>query len=167
MTDTSTLNPKTPELKKFDFKTLRNTLGNFATGVTVVSFDANGQPAGMTANAFMSVSLDPALIVISVREKSRLNDFVRLGDSYGVSILNTEQEPISNHFGGRPIDDLHIDFEYVNDIPLIKDSLAHFVAKTVDIHKAGDHYLLIGEIQYINSSEEDIEPLLFYKGQYR
>lgn len=167
MSSITVSSPKDSVAQKFDSQVLRNTLGTFATGVTIVSFEAKGKPAGMTANAFMSVSLDPALIVISVRDKSKLNEFVRMGDTYGVSVLNSNQEYISNHFGGRPDSDLNIDFDYVQGTPLIKGSQSHFVARTIDIHRAGDHFLLIGEIEYLSSSQEEKDPLLFYGGKYR
>ena len=85
-----------------DAKLLRSVMGQFATGVTVVTFVANGQPAGMTANAFMSVSLEPPLILISIRNASSFNQFVGEGVHFGVNFLAESQRWLSGHFGGRP-----------------------------------------------------------------
>ncbi len=149
-----------------DPKFLRSMMGLFATGVTVVSYKANETPAGMTANAFMSVSLDPALILISVRVESKFNEYVKLGDCYAVNLLAEAQLDISNHFGGRPDSSLQVPFTDQNGTPIVKGSLAHIVAKTVDIHKAGDHNLFIAEVQDIQEGQQE-NPLLFYAGKYR
>lgn len=149
-----------------DPKFLRSMMGLFATGVTVVSYKAENDPAGMTANAFMSVSLNPPLILISVRTESKFNDYVKLGDNYAVNLLSEAQLNISNHFGGRPDETLPMPFEDENGTPIIKGSLAHIVAKTVDIHPAGDHNLFIAEVLDIREGQQE-NPLLFFGGKYR
>src|ERR1700741_5464380 len=110
--------------KNFDEKTLRTCMGHFATGVTVVTYLADGTPAGMTANAFMSVSLDPPLVLVSVRASSRFNSWVRLGVRYGINFLAESQRPLSVHFGGRPNDALEIPFITEGQTPLLGGSLA-------------------------------------------
>ena len=85
--------------KLHDGKTLRACMGLFATGVTVVTYLADGVQTGMTANAFMSVSLDPPLVLVSVRANSRFNNWVRPGVRYGINFLTESQRPLSMHFG--------------------------------------------------------------------
>jgi flavin reductase (DIM6/NTAB) family NADH-FMN oxidoreductase RutF len=154
------------ERKVLDAKMLRACMGLFATGVTVVTYTADGSPAGMTANAFMSVSLDPPLVLISVRASSRFNKWVQHGVRYGINLLAESQRPLSMHFGGSPNDALALPFIDNQGAPLLDGSLAQIVARTVDVHPAGDHYLYIGEVEYVRFGEHE-RPLVFYSGKYR
>lgn len=152
--------------KIFDVKTLRACMGLFATGVTVVTYLAHGVPAGLTANAFMSVSLDPPLVLISVRASSRFNQWVRRDVRYGINFLAESQRPLSMHFGGRPDDGRQVQFANEAGTPLLDGSLAQMVLRTVDVHPAGDHYLYVGEVEYLRFGESE-RPLVFYGGKYR
>jgi flavin reductase (DIM6/NTAB) family NADH-FMN oxidoreductase RutF len=154
------------ERKVLDAKILRTCMGLFATGVTVVTYTADGSPAGMTANAFMSVSLDPPLVLVSVRASSRFNKWVRHGVPYGINLLAESQRPLSMHFGGSPSDELELPFTSDQGAPLLDGSLSQIVARTVDVHPAGDHYLYIGEVEYVRFGEHE-RPLVFYGGKYR
>src|ERR1700677_4478907 len=80
----------------------RDALGTFATGVTIVSTRLDDLVHGMTANGFMSVSLEPALIVVSIASGARMHDILLRAGRYGVSVLSREQEAVSRHFAGRP-----------------------------------------------------------------
>ena len=148
-----------------DSRALRNACGLFATGITVVTTEVDGDVHGMTANAFMSVSLDPPLLVISVGHKARLHDLLKQTGRYAVSILRHDQEDYSSHFAGWPVEGLEVRFERCHDYPVLPDALAYFVCKVVDAHPVGDHTLYIGEVEYL---EHDAgEPVLFYSGKYR
>jgi len=149
-----------------DPKLLRATMGMFATGVTVVTYRLDGEPAGMTANAFTSVSLEPALVLVSVRENSRFNQWVREGVRYGINFLAEDQRALSAHFGGRPHADLALPFCEHEGTPLIEGSLVQLVARTVDVHPAGDHLLYIRELEYIRWGTQR-RPLVFYSGKYQ
>jgi flavin reductase (DIM6/NTAB) family NADH-FMN oxidoreductase RutF len=144
----------------------RAVMSKFATGVTVVTYLNNDQPAGMTANAFLSVSLVPPLVLISVRRTSRFVEYVKAGDRYGVSFLADRQEGLSSYFSRRPAADTAALFTFVSGMPLIKASLAHIVARVVDVHAAGDHLLFIGEVEHI-AVGEDARPLIFFGGKYK
>ena len=148
-----------------DPKLLRTVMGQFATGVTVITYLADGEPAGMTANAFMSVSLEPPLILVSVRNASRFNQWVKEGVRYGVNFLAETQRPLSAHFGGRPEEGLELPFCQHQDTPLLDGSLVQLEARTVDVHPAGDHQLYIGEVEHLRIGEQR-KPLLFYSGRY-
>lgn len=148
-----------------DPREFRNTLGRFATGVTIITTEVEGQVHGMTANAFVSVSLNPPLILVSVDNRARLIDHLNASERYGVSILAEAHEIYSNHFAGRPVEGLEIPFVRKNNIPLIEDAVAHLVANLVQAIPAGDHTLYLGQVEYL--SWQDKKPLLFYAGQYR
>lgn len=149
----------------FDARQFRTALGRFATGVTIITAELDGQIHGMTANAFMSVSLDPPLIVVSVSNRAHMNELLTVGCNLGISVLGEGQEALSNHFAGRPIEGLPIRFVKVTETPLIEESIVHLVAQITAIHPAGDHTLHVAEVQYLDWHGG--RPLLFYGGKYR
>jgi flavin reductase (DIM6/NTAB) family NADH-FMN oxidoreductase RutF len=118
----------------------------------------------MTANAFLSVSLDPPLVLISVGTRAQMHTLLKEGDRYGVSILSEDQELLSRHFGGRPVEWLDVPFVWEQGVPLIRGAVAHLIARVVDAHPAGDHTLFIGRVEYLDAKEG--YPLLFYGGSY-
>jgi flavin reductase (DIM6/NTAB) family NADH-FMN oxidoreductase RutF len=147
-----------------DPREFRNTLGRFATGVTVITTEINGEVYGMTANAFMSVSLNPPLIFISVDNRAKMNGYLATSGRYGVSILAEHQEHFSRHFAGRPIEGLKIKFIQKSGLSVLAGAVAHLVAKVVQVMPAGDHTFYLGQVEYLERREE--KPLLFYAGQY-
>jgi flavin reductase (DIM6/NTAB) family NADH-FMN oxidoreductase RutF len=149
-----------------DPKLFRAAMGLFATGVTVISYDAGDEPAGMTANAFMSVSLDPPLVLVSVRRQSRFNQHVKKDGYYGVNFLAEDQQDISGHCGGRAVDGLSVPFIHEQAAPLIAGSLTHIVARVIDIHQAGDHLLYVGQVEYLRLGQQR-KPLVFFSGKYK
>jgi len=92
-----------------DARLFRSTMGRFATGVTVVTVSHDdGHPHAITVNAFLSVSLDPPLVLVSVNNRSRMNTHLHLGRRYGINVLSASQEEHSRHFGGRPVEGLEV-----------------------------------------------------------
>ncbi len=143
----------------------RRTLGMFATGVTIVTTRTGDQVHGMTANAFMSVSLRPPLILISVDRRARMNVLLREGIRYGVSVLADDQHELSDQFAGRPRDHAtEAHFEFIHDTPLVEGALAHLVARVVRSYWGGDHSLFLGQVEYARYGEG--RPLLFHGGKY-
>src|SRR5438067_1009043 len=142
----------------------RRTLGMFATGVTVITTRVGEVVHGMTANAFMSVSLEPPLILISVDRRARLNAMLREGVRYGVSVLEDGQSARSDRFAGRIAEVPEPSFEIVHDVPLVEDALAQLVARVVRSYWGGDHSLFLGEVEYVRYGEGT--PLLFHGGRY-
>lgn len=143
----------------------RRTLGMFVTGVTVITVVRGGQVHGMTANAFMSVSLRPPLVLISVDRRARMNALLHEGARYGISVLAAEQELLSNHFAGRARENTpEPTFEIVHDTPLVQGAIAHLVARVVRSYWGGDHSLFLGQVEYARYGEG--RPLLFHGGKY-
>ena len=143
----------------------RRTLGMFATGVTVITTQQPGQVHGMTANAFMSVSLQPPLVLISVDRRARLNPLLREGVRFGISVLESGQSRLSDHFAGRASARAEEPrFEIVRNTPLVEGALAHLVARVVRSYWGGDHSLFLGQVEYVRYGEG--EPLLFHGGRY-
>jgi len=155
----------TPEL-------FRRAMGNFATGVTVITVEREpGQVHGMTANSFTSVSLDPLLVLICVDQNARLHSFLKAQRRFGVSILKSSQEALSEHFakgeqGSEADARLGIHFLWTDSgIPLLDGALVRLACNVLAEHRAGDHTIFLGEVETIDVFEG--EPLLFYRGQYR
>lgn len=155
-----------PELGDDPALALRRTAGMFATGVTIITTHAGQQIHGMTANAFMSVSLAPPLILISVDRRTKMCGLLHEGSRYGVSILASGQDALSDHFAGRakagapePV------FSLVHDTPLVDGAAAHFVAAVQKSYWGGDHSLFLGRVQYA-CYDSEARPLLFHGGRY-
>jgi flavin reductase (DIM6/NTAB) family NADH-FMN oxidoreductase RutF len=148
----------------------RNTLGLFTTGVTVVTVadPDTGEPRGMTANAFMSVSLEPPLIVVSVRREARLHALVERAGVYGVSLLSESLEREARRFAGMPVaqHEPGPEFDERAGVPILRHALAWVVARVVDAHRAGDHTLFLGELQALAPQRPDQPPLAFFRSQF-
>jgi flavin reductase (DIM6/NTAB) family NADH-FMN oxidoreductase RutF len=144
----------------------RRTLGMFATGVTVITTQSGDQVHGMTANAFMSVSLRPPLVVISVDRRAKMHVLLHEGRRYGISVLADEQRALSDRFAGRTAEGTEeVEFEVVHETPLVRGALAHLVAKVARSYWGGDHSLFLGQIEYARYGEG--QPLLFQGGRYQ
>jgi len=143
---------------------LRSTLGMFATGVTVITTLKAGQVHGMTANAFMSVSLDPALVLVSIDRRTKMCGLLYEGSRYGVSVLCETQSELSDRFAGRAVNSAEPRFDVVRDTPLVDGALAHFVARVERSYWGGDHSLFLGRVEY--ARQHSGAPLLFHGGRY-
>jgi len=148
-----------------DPRQFRNALGRFASGVTVITTEHEGRTHGMTANAFVSVSLDPPLVLVSVDNRAQMHQLLALAPRYGVSVLAEDQEMLSNHFAGRATEGLQIPFVTKHDTPVLDGAVAYLVARVVEAHPAGDHTLYIGQVEYVDWRDD--KPLLFYAGKYQ
>ena len=144
----------------------RRTLGMFATGVTVITTQDVEQVHGMTANAFMSVSLRPPLVVISVDRRAKMHALLHEGRRYGISVLADEQRTLSDRFAGRTGEGTEeVEFDVVHETPLVRGALAHLVARVVRSNWGGDHSLFVGQVEYARYGEG--QPLLFQGGRYQ
>jgi flavin reductase (DIM6/NTAB) family NADH-FMN oxidoreductase RutF len=137
----------------------------FATGVTILTARVAEQVHGMTANAFMSVSLSPPLVLISIDRRAKMGALLHEGTRFGVSVLEARQTGLSDRFAGRVSDDVPEPlFELVHDTPLVEGALAHLVARVVRSYWGGDHSLFLGQVEFARYGEG--RPLLFHGGRY-
>ena len=145
---------------------LRQTLGMFATGVTVITTAVGDQIHGMTANAFMSVSLEPPLVLISVDRRTKMCSMLHHEQRFGVSVLAADQHALSDRFAGRADEDApEPAFAIVHETPLVEGAAAVFVSRVARSYWGGDHSLFLGKVEYAHR-EPDARPLLFHGGQY-
>lgn len=149
-------------------RALRDTLGQFATGVTVVTtIDCSGQPVGMTVNSFNSVSLDPALVLWSIGKSSLGYSAFTEGEYFAVHVLKGDQQNVSNLFAGRGADKFGQVKWHKGEggVPQLDDCAALFHCRRVQNIDGGDHTILLGEV--LDFSAGGGEPLIFHRGRYR
>jgi flavin reductase (DIM6/NTAB) family NADH-FMN oxidoreductase RutF len=145
---------------------LRQTLGMFATGVTVITTIVADQVHGMTANAFMSVSLEPPLVLISIDRRTKMCSLLHQGQRFAVSVLAADQDALSDHFAGRaPEGAPEPSFAIVHETPVVEGAAAQFVSRVARSYWGGDHSLFLGQVEYARRAP-DARPLLFHGGQY-
>ena len=154
-------------MNKDKTRNLRQALGSFPTGVTVVScLDKNKNPLGFTANSFTSVSLDPQLISICIDKESFNIDSFSITKHFAVSVLSEDQQSISTTFA-TPNEDRFQNVEWRTEdtgSPIIENTVAWFDCNTRQVIDAGDHLILIGEIIAFDSSPKT--PLMYLRGNY-
>ena len=146
---------------------LRNALGSFATGITVVTaLGVNEQKIGMTVNSFNSVSLNPALVLWSIDKKSNcFSDFIK-AKSYAIHVLSHEQQAISDQFalsGEDKFSNLQCT-SGLNNVPILPDFSACFECSIEHQFEGGDHIILVGKV--IKFEDRGSQPLVFYRGNY-
>jgi len=147
-----------------DDRTFRNAMGKFATGVTVITSKVGDEVHGMTANAFMSVSLHPKLITVSIDNRANMLDKIKESNQFAVNILTEDQKDMSMHFAGQTKDKKQIDFGFLHEIPILKESLVSVVCDVDTFYEVGDHTLFIGKV--IDIAQTEGQPLTFYCGKY-
>lgn len=144
----------------------RHTLGRFASGVTVITAQDGNEKRGMTASAFVSVSLTPPLILISVDRRAHMHALLQRPEvtHFGVNILGANQKALSNHFGGRSDPEVQVSWFEHEGLPLIGGAIAQLVCRKEHAIEAGDHTLYLGFVEYSRYTDDD--PLLYFRGQY-
>lgn len=157
-----------PAVVPIDEHAMRHALGRFATGVTIVTTLApDGTPVGLTVNSFNSLSLDPPLVLWSLRRTSPSLDAFVAAPRFAVNVLAESQLELSRAFASRVAHKFAGGPWDLADggLPVLQGSAACFVCRTASHQVAGDHVLFIGEVQRLNDSHQ--APLLFQGGRYR
>jgi flavin reductase (DIM6/NTAB) family NADH-FMN oxidoreductase RutF len=152
-----------------DARTLRDAMGCFATGITIVTaIEPAGNPIGLTANSFTSVSLDPPLLLVSIANTAGTAPVLREAKHFGVNVLQTGQQPASNRFAGKGEDRFAATAWTPGEtaVPLLDGSLVSFECQRHAVHEGGDHFILVGEVVRAQF-EPRRDPLLYFRGKYR
>ena len=158
--------PEVPETGR----QMRDVMGHFATGVTVVTAcGEDGVPVGTTANAISSVSLRPPLLLACLAESSETLAAIRTSGSFAVNVLGRHQRDHSDRFAAKGADarahEVAFD-EHALGVPVLPGSLATIACEVEAIHPAGDHQIVIGLARSLERAGAGAEPLLFYRGAY-
>ncbi|MEO6496827.1 MAG: flavin reductase family protein [Solirubrobacteraceae bacterium] len=152
-----------------DARAFRDTLGSFPTGVAVVTGSGPGGPAGLTTNAFSSLSLDPPLVLVCFDHGSRTLEVVRETRRFAVNVLRTGQEDLARLFAGKtphPEKFAAVTHTAEHGVPVLDDALAWLVCDLNVMHPGGDHEIGVGEVTALGHDPEG-EPLVFHAGRYR
>lgn len=155
-----------PEIN-FDPRAFRRALGNFATGVTVVTAAAAcGRKVGVTANSFNSVSLDPPLVLWSIDKRSSSHPVFEQASHFAVNVLAADQIDLSNHFA-RPSEDRFAEIEFEpgeGGSPVFADCAARFHCEKYQQVDGGDHWIMLGKV--VAFDDFGRSPLLYHQGAY-
>jgi flavin reductase (DIM6/NTAB) family NADH-FMN oxidoreductase RutF len=151
--------------RAFDERVFRAALGRFATGVIVLTTGPRRSPHAMTANAFMSGSLAPPLVVVSVGKRARMHARLAGARRFGVSILDQAQEPASRHFAGQTVAGFAPAFGELAGVPVLARAAVVIAARIKHRYGCGDHTLYVGEVQALGVADP-APPLLYYAGRY-
>jgi flavin reductase (DIM6/NTAB) family NADH-FMN oxidoreductase RutF len=152
-----------------DPRTLRDALGCFATGVTVVTcVNEDGQPAGITVNSFTSVSLDPPLLLVCLYKEAASALALTKASHFAINVLQTGQQPASITFSTRVEDRFGCTpwSRGENGAPILADSLGVFECENYAVYDGGDHHILVGQVVKA-SFDASLDPLLYFRGSYR
>lgn len=144
-------------------------LGRFPTGVTVVTTCDGERPAGVTVNAFASVSLDPPLVLVCIDRRSHLHDMVTRSGFFAANILGAHQQEVSRRFAGQ-MGDRNERFrltpyhEGVTGAPILEGTIAHVECRVSAVYPGGDHSIFLGEVIALGAVPG--EPLIYYRARY-
>jgi len=156
----------------FNAAEFRKAMGCFATGVTIITVDLDGEVHGMTANAFASVSLDPMLVLVCVDHTTRTHAHLHAKKRFGINVLCEDQRAISEYYA-RP-ERTHEEAEAeagarfdrtAHGTPILHGALAYLECHLQSAQQAGDHTIFIAEVEEVVVREG--QPLLFFRGKYR
>ncbi len=155
------------DLPPVDPKEFRRVMGLFATGVTVVTAATEAGVHGMTANAVMSVSLDPLLVCVSVDRRARLNAFLDASGGFAINILADDQQALSQFFAGlwQGAPPVYRVETWIGG-PRLSGSLASIGCAVHAVLDGGDHRLFVGRVLAVHRSEGQLSPLVFFGGRY-
>lgn len=148
----------------------RAALSRFATGITVVTMlgttpDGEERPFGITVNAFLSLSLDPPLVAVSIDKRARAHATLMGATRFGVSVLAADQAPVSDHFAGRPVEPVGVPYEEYDGFPVIRGAIAQLVLRAEQRFDVGDHTLFVGRVEALRYA--DGAPLVYFGSAYR
>jgi 4-hydroxyphenylacetate 3-hydroxylase, reductase component len=153
-------------LSSADSRAFRQALGQFASGVTIVTtLDPEGRPQGLTVSSFCSVSLDPPLVLVCVDNRSETHAGFRASRVFGVSVLAEDQLEVSQRFArGGPEKNAFAFEAGARGTPLVPGALAHLECRLHSAHEGGDHTIYLGEV--LGLRVRPGRPLLYHASGY-
>jgi flavin reductase (DIM6/NTAB) family NADH-FMN oxidoreductase RutF len=156
---------------RVDAEELRRAMRQWATGVTIVTGAFGGVRHGMTVSSFTSISLEPPMVLVSLERDTRTHALVQATGRFGVTILNQQQQEISDRFAGRDREQEDrlqgmATYTLVSEVPLLAHGLAGFDCEVTASYSAGTHTLFIGIVRGVRIQAGE-EPLLYFDRAYR
>ncbi|MCL6599718.1 MAG: flavin reductase family protein [Alicyclobacillus macrosporangiidus] len=154
--------------QSMDPQAFRRAMGMFATGVTVLATEVEGNIHGMTANAFSSLSLDPPLILVCLNRGTKMEGLLKHRAKFSVNMLSRDQEALSRHFAGGHGNQHTPEFRFTAfaGVPQLEGCLCTVACEVYDVLEGGDHVIVLGRVFGLDTASGETEPLLFWKGKY-
>jgi flavin reductase (DIM6/NTAB) family NADH-FMN oxidoreductase RutF len=159
----------TGEANTLNSRAFRNVMGLFATGVTIVAAEVEGEIHGMTANAITSVSLEPMLILVCVQKNAHMAGVLRQSGQFSVNILAEDKADLSNFFAGLWPNPEPPPFTFEPWIggPRLQGATGCLGCKITEFYEGGDHWIIVAEVIALYRPDTPANPLLYYTGRYR
>lgn len=152
-----------------DAASMRSVLGRFASGITVVTGLVNGEPSGMTIQSFLSLSLEPPLVLLSVARSSTTWPLLRLRGHIAVNILADTQSRLASNFGrkhGKSFDGVRWNPGPATGSPLLENVTAWLEAEIWRTYDGGDHEIVVARVLDLGTDPTDRSPLLYYRSGF-
>jgi 3-hydroxy-9,10-secoandrosta-1,3,5(10)-triene-9,17-dione monooxygenase reductase component len=153
-----------------DAAAFRRVVGQYATGVTVITIQHGDHVHGMTANSFASVSLDPPLVLFCVARTARMSQLLGPAPGFVINILSERQQDISRQFAGSRKEDIErvVSLAHGPVAPIVVGSLSALSCRTETLYEGGDHWIVVGRVIAIHEHESDasLGPLVFFRSRY-
>ncbi len=152
-----------------DPRVFRDVLGQFCTGITIITTVHDGQPVGFACQSFAALSLDPPLVLFCPTKVSRSWAAIEASGHFCVNILGEDQQHVSARFGSREPDKFAgVDWQPgVLGSPVLTGGPAHIECLVHSVHDGGDHFVVFGAVESLSEAPKvPPRPLLFYRGQY-
>lgn len=154
-----------------DQAAFRRAMGQFATGVTVITVQHSDHIHGMTANAFSSVSLNPPLVLFCVTKAARMAELIGEVEGFAINILAEDQQDVSRQFAGSNKEHLQDTIALVRGpiAPLIDGAIVSLSCMTDAVHEGGDHWIVVGRVVEVHESADGSlrDPLVFFRSRYQ
>jgi 3-hydroxy-9,10-secoandrosta-1,3,5(10)-triene-9,17-dione monooxygenase reductase component len=152
-----------PEVSELAF---REAISHFATGVTIVTTTFEGRPAGMTASAVCSLSLDPVLLLVCIDNRLATHRAIDASRRFAINVLGEDSEPLARRFARSGEDKFEgVELRPGSDPPVLAEAIAHFVCDLHERVPGGDHSIFIGQVISC-AAEPGRRPLLYYRSQF-
>jgi flavin reductase (DIM6/NTAB) family NADH-FMN oxidoreductase RutF len=151
-----------------DQAVFRRIMGQFATGVTIITVQHGDLMHGMTANTFTSLSLDPPMVLFCVGKTARMAGLLEGADGFAINILAADQEDLSRHFAGRQAQS-EIELLRKGPVaPLVPGSLGALSCTIETMHAGGDHWIVVGRVVELHQADNEPteQPLVFFGSRY-
>jgi flavin reductase (DIM6/NTAB) family NADH-FMN oxidoreductase RutF len=151
-----------------DSRAFRQTVGQFATGVTVVAVEAEAELRAITANSFTSLSLDPPLVLFCLGKDTKAGQSIHVAKGFSVNILQQNQQHLSTYFAGAWKGEAPPEFTFITWAggPRLEGCAAALGCEVHGIHEGGDHWIVVGRVVALHVAEGALTPLVFYRGRY-
>lgn len=142
-------------------------MGRFATGVALLAVQTDDVVHAITVNSVTSVSLEPAVLSVCLRQESRMLRVIVQANRFGLSVLASVHEPLSRRYSGHRVPTASARWRLCDGTPVVEDALAGFACTLLSTLRVGDHTVIFGQVRHVYESSVAGEALVYFEGAYR